>query len=143
MSNAYINVPAAFVSSTFFAFGFFIRLPAGLLVPCGFGRRRDGISRNRRNRLPLHLRQNVCDRLQRLCSRDNGGQRKRDNFYHGPVPKENRKNPFTILDVLLHRRNEGSVKHSMFKCILDNVETTCVYGDYASGNGLAFGEGVI
>jgi hypothetical protein len=135
MSNAYINVLSTLIGPALIAIGLIIGLFAGFLAPSGLWRGRYGVCSNGRGSLALHLSQNARRRLQRLGSRNGGWQRKRGYFDHDPVPIKNRYDLFTIFGQLLHRRNEGSVKHCVFKYILDKFELICLLSRFVCVRG--------
>ena len=135
MSNAYINIPATIIRYACLFFPLVVSASSGLLAPASFRGRRNRLTCNGWDRLPLYLRQNVRDRLRRLCRGDVYGHGEGRDINHGALPKQNRKPLFTMFCLVLHGRNEGSVKQFMIKWILDKVEIMSIYNALVSIRG--------
>ena len=127
MSDAYINIPTAIISFASLVFPILFSASSGFLAPFCFGSGRNRLAGNRGHSLPRNLRQDVSDRLRRLGRGDVDGHGEWRDLYHDALPKQNRKSLFTMFSLLVHERNEGSVKQSMFKCILDKVEIMSMF----------------
>jgi hypothetical protein len=84
-----------------------------------FGGRRHGSLSYGRGSLGLNLGQNVRDCLRRQRGWRGSGYRQWRDLYHDLTLGVNRNTIFTIL---LQGRNEETVKHFVFKCILDKSE---------------------
>ncbi len=121
MLNAYINLAAPFAGVFIItAFGF-VASAAGAVAIMVFGRWVYCSGYIGRYGLGLNWRQNLGYRLRCGCS---------GRLWHHRGWRNLQGNLTSNVDYtqiahrLLHKRNEGTVKHLVIKCILDNFEIT-------------------
>lgn len=128
MSDADVQMTAPLPLGGSFASLGAVGVTANLGPGFALGRGIDGARDLRCRRLPMNVGQHLSDRLSRLGGSQRSLGRKRKNLHQAFPVKKARETNYIIL---LHERNEGTVKDLVMQCILDKDESKCLHVDIA------------
>ena len=115
MLNADVHFSASFIRIGRTLSAGLIAAASGFLASFGFRRWHNGLRADGRYSLRLNLGQNVRNRLRRQSRLNIRRNRQGHYLDHSCLPGMISNDMFTIFRTILHTRNEGSVKQSMFK----------------------------